>query len=533
MKLIRGFIILIVLIGESVYGQVNRYAIYFKDKSNSPYDINRPAEFLSARSIQRRVARKATLTKNDLPVNPSYVQSIRDAGLKILYRSKWLNAVIVEAQPDQLSAVSNLPMVATTTYLGPGGVPVSSDNEMNKDYSAYRNEISSRQSDLAAQLTMVEIDVMHADGFQGEGILIAVTDSGFPGINSVNEFSSIFSQVKDSYNFVFRQNDVYGFDAHGTTVLSVIGGNMGTLKGSAPKAGFLLYVTEHVPTEYRIEEFNWVLAAERADSVGADVINTSLGYFNFDDASMNYRYADMDGKSTTISQGAQIASETGMLVVASAGNEGNGSWQYLTAPSDSKDVLSVGAVDNSLSRASFSSKGPASDGRIKPDVVALGVSAKLLLPSGVVSEGSGTSYSASIISGLAAGVLQAYPDLSVKEILAKIRESGSLYDKPDALMGYGIPSYVKLRSGTITAIEGHEGLILYPNPVTNGVLRIKYFSSNDYSESPVLFNSLGQLITPRWERDEESGDYLIHLKENPAGVYLLKANGKVSRFVIK
>ena len=507
--------------------------IYFKDKLNSPYDISRPEEFLSVRSIQRRVKRKASLTTSDLPVNPGYVQLIKDAGIKVLYRSRWFNAVVVEAQADQISAVSTFPIVSSTAYLGPGSVPVASSADLEFDYTHLQKDISARQTELAAQLAMVGIDQLHADGFEGEGIRVAVTDSGFPGINAVNDFSGIYSKVKDSYNFVFKQNNVFGFDDHGTTVLSVIGGNGGSLRGSAPKAEYLLYVTEHVPTEFRIEEFNWVLAAERADSAGADVINTSLGYFTFDDTSMNYRYSDMDGKTTVISKAAQIASEVGILVVASAGNEGSGAWQYITAPADAKDVLAVGAVDASMMRASFSSKGPAADGRIKPDLMALGVATNLLTSSGSGSFGNGTSYSAPILTGFAAGVLQSFPDLTIKEILARLRESGSKYQDPDGLMGFGIPSYIRLKGGTVTELSAEDNFFIYPNPVINGKIRIKDAPA-DYSPDQLqLQNVHGQSADFKVYRDETTGDLILHVEACPAGIYFLKALGKVTRIVIR
>lgn len=529
----RILIFLSLLFTADGFGQVNRYAVYFFDKSNSPYDISRPLEFLSNRSVQRRVNRKAFLGKSDLPVNPSFIQQVRDKGVKILFRSKWLNAVVIEAEASQLTGIAALPVVLKTEYLGPGPVPAPTTNDIQLDWDTIQRSIQSKTAELSAQLTMVGIDAMHAEGFQGEGLLIAVMDSGFPGVNSASSFSSIFPKVKDSYNFAFNQKNVFGFDGHGTTVLSVIGGNSGTLRGSAPKSDYLLYVTEYVPSEYRIEEFNWVLAAERADSIGVDVINTSLGYFTFDDATMNYRYQDMNGKTSIISQAAQVAAEAGILVVASAGNEGAGNWQYVTAPADAEDVLAVGAVDGSLVRAGFSSKGPSADGRIKPDLMAQGVSTSIIEPSGSVITGNGTSFSAPILSGFAAGVLQAYPDLSIKEILKKLKSSGSMANQPDALMGYGIPDYVRLRGGLITGLSDEKLPVVYPNPTMDRTVRIRNYAPIDSDKQPVLLNIHGQQIYSLTDYDDESAEWVLQADGAPAGLYFLKAGEKVMRILFK
>ena len=515
------------------FAQVNRYAVYFFDKSNSPYDISRPLEFLSSRSVQRRLNRKSYLGKSDLPVNPAHIQKVKDQGVKVLFSSKWLNAVIIEAELSQLGNISALPMVIKTEYLAPGPVPSTVAADVHPEWNSLITDIQSREAELSAQLTMVGIDMMHAEGFQGEGLLIAVMDSGFSGINAASSFSGIFPRVRDSYNFAFNQKNVFGFDGHGTTVLSVISGNSGTLRGSAPKSDYLLYVTEYVPSEYRIEEFNWVLAAERADSIGVDVINTSLGYFTFDDATMNYRYQDMNGRTSIISQAAQVAAEAGILVVASAGNEGAGNWQYVTAPADAEDVLAVGAVDAALMRAGFSSKGPTADNRVKPDLMALGVSTSIVVPSGSDATGNGTSFSAPILSGFAAGVLQAYPDLSIKEILKKLRASGSMASQPDALMGYGIPDYVRLRGNLITALPDEKSSVVYPNPAFERTIRIKNFASIDSDELPILLNIHGQRINSRINYDVETKEFVLQADGAPSGLYFLRVGEKVMRILFK
>jgi hypothetical protein len=293
---------------------------------------------------------------------------------------------------------------------------------------------------------------MHRQGFKGKGMLVAVFDAGFENLPQLDAMRHLFvnGRILDTYNFVEDNGYVYGKGGdHGTKVLSTMAAyDPGKIIGTAPEASYLLYRTEDASSEYRIEEFNWLLAAERADSAGADVINSSLGYNNFDDKSMSYTYEQMDGNTAYVTQAADMAAAVGMLVVTSAGNEGRGKWKYITAPADADSVLTVGAVDSKGSYAEFSSKGNTPDGRTKPDVVAKGAATTVVSPGNRVTVSNGTSFSSPLMAGFATSLWQAYPKLNNMEVIDILRRSGSQAQKPDSLLGYGIPDYERAKEAS-------------------------------------------------------------------------------------
>jgi subtilisin family serine protease len=270
--------------------------------------------------------------------------------------------------------------------------------------------------------------------------------------------------------------DVFQYDDHGTEVLSVIAAEIpDAFTGGAHEATFQLYITEDVPTEYRIEEYNWLFAAEMADSAGVDIIHSSLGYYDFDDVTMNYSREQMDGKTTVVSRAAQWAADRGILVVTSAGNEGAiDTWRIITAPADAQDLLAIGAVNSALQKTSTSSIGPTADNRIKPDLAALGAGVKVVKASGQISTSSGTSLAAPLITSLAAGVWQRYPDLTNKEVIALLKQTASQANNPDNLLGYGIPNFqavVNFQEQTPQLAEFE----IFPNPLVDDTLTISPF----------------------------------------------------------
>jgi serine protease AprX len=465
----RLFVCLLFSTGWVSAQSVNRYVIFFKDKQASPFSITRPQEFLSQKSIDRRTKQGIELSEEDIPVNQSYVLQVRNAGARTFFTSRWMNALLVETDVPTLDQIKLLPFVLRTEYVAPN--QKLSVGRVRKMRSRKDNSIAPATRN---QLQMLGIDKMQEDGLKGEGVTIAVFDGGFLGVNSALPFQAILNEnrLRDSFDFVARSGNVFAYDDHGTEVLSIISAfNEGNYTGGAYKANFQLYVTEDVDSEYRIEEYNWLFAAERADSAGVDVINSSLGYNLFDDVSMDYSKARLDGKSAVVSQAASKALSKGIVVVCSAGNEGNNSWRLVTPPADVDGVLAIGSVTSTNTRSGFSSIGPTADNRIKPDVVGMGSGTSIIRPNGLLGTQSGTSVSSPLIASLAAGVIQAYPQLSSIEVYNAILRSGDQFSNPDNLKGYGLPSYMAIKNYLETFTLEDE-IVLYPNPITSTTIHI-------------------------------------------------------------
>lgn len=451
----------------------NRHWIEFTDKNNSPYSFTTPSAYLSARAIQRRVRQNIPIDSLDLPVNPQYIDSVRAKGALVRHSSKWLNGITVEASPAQLAQIQALPFVKRSSPNGRIVVPASQKMQATPWMPNQRTAYTPAQyGDSYNQIALHKGDVLHNAGFRGEGMLVAIFDAGFINVNTLACFDSLRLQgkIKDTWDFVELDNDVYGFDSHGTYVLGCMAGWIpGSLIGTAPKADYMLYRTENNVggSEYIVEEDNWVAGAERADSAGADVFNTSLSYTTFDDVSMNHTYADLDGNTTRITRGADFAASRGIMVVVSAGNYGGGSWQYVGAPADGDSVLAVGAIDASGNRVGFSSIGPTPDGRIKPNVMAQGGSAVSCGLQNGITTVSGTSFSGPIMAGLVTCLWQAFPEITNMQLLQTVQNASSMASTPNNQMGYGIPDFQAARQAlSVNELEQvNFNMMLYPNPV--------------------------------------------------------------------
>jgi serine protease AprX len=452
--------------------------VFFTDKNNSQYTPAKPEEFLSQRAIERRNRYQIPVTIQDLPVNANYVEALSNMGIDVFHRSRWFNAVLVQMEENMISSVESLATVKKVLFVAPGERLIKSTALRA---AASINEESLRKSVLtnAIQNNMLGVDLMHEDGITGKNILIGIFDAGFTGVNQSMYFSHLVenNKILATRDFIRNTDNVFQYDDHGTGVLSTIAGyEESVYEGIAYDAGIILCVTEDVPTEYVIEEYNWLFAAEYADSMGVDIINTSLGYNTFDDDSMDYTYEDMNGDIALITQATDLAASRGIVCVVSVGNEGNNGWKKLVAPADADSALAVGAVNSELEYINFSSTGPASDNRTKPDVVALGQGTKIVQYNGEIVTGSGTSFASPLIAGLAAGLWEIYPELNNMEIIDLIKRGSSQYLEPDTLLGYGIPDYSRIRS-LITALEDvplASRFSIYPNPVENKKLFVEY-----------------------------------------------------------
>lgn len=514
------------------------YWVKLKDKNGTPYQINHPETFLSQRAINRRIKQLIPIDETDLPVSPVYLDSLKKRGLEVVHTSKWLNGITVRtADTALILKIATLPFVTFIQLTKPAITKKSTflkfrEEELNTtiDPANYGNAIF--------QLTQLNGQYLHNKGFRGKGMQIAILDAGFWHINEISAFDSLrtTNRILGTRDFVDPQSDIYQQHTHGMSVLSTMAGNLpGSLVGTAPDASYYLFRTEDDPTEYLVEEDNWVAGAELADSLGVDVINSSLGYYAFDDPVMNHPYSDMNGKKTRITQGANMAFQKGILVVASAGNEGNVKWKHIIAPADGENVIAVAAVDQSGKRASFSSVGPAFGGAIKPNVAAMGSQTYLITGNGLPGYSSGTSFSSPVLAGMGACLLQANPYSNVKQIKMAIEQSASMYNKPDSLLGFGIPDFEKadkyLKANTSLPIISREvNWVVSPNPFTDQIL-IRNLNRGYDDNCLISFCNLNGVYL--WEASVKVSETisLKNLTNLPSGLLILtiRSGGKEER----
>ena len=531
MKILCFIILLFLPVSAFTQVSINKYRLYLNDKDNNAYRIEAPEEFLSSKSIQRRTRYNIGINYSDLPVSEFYLDSLEQLGLEIKSKSKWLNTVVVHT--------TNTDLIDTIIRYGFIRAVKTHRKIESKSYNLF---LSQKKSKLTAplnnynygeatrQITMVNGDVLHRNGFQGQGMIIAVLDGGFEKVDMLPAFDSLRSnnQILGTRNFVDGDTAVFEASAHGMKVLSIMAGNIpNQFVGVAPKAKYWLLLSEKVGSEYTVEEDYWVAAAELADSVGVDIITSSLGYATFDDSEQNYTYANMDGNTAFITKAADIAASKGILVVNSAGNEGATNWRHITAPADGDSVFTVGAVDENRNLAGFSSLGPTYDGRIKPNVCAMGLLTALQEPNGTIAFASGTSYSTPIISGMAACLWQKYPNLNNIEIIRKIERSAHKYNNSDNFLGYGIPNFALAAeiasSSKQLNLEDYLDVKIFPNPFID-YINIEVSLRKENNLRIEIFNSYGSKLTEKIAK-VNSGTIKIKLDELSrfsAGVYFVK-----------
>lgn len=508
------FIIALILsFGLTLKAQDKGIRVYLKDKGSSVYLLNYPEKILSQKSIERRAAQGILIDRHDLPPAPEYLKEIRRRGGRIKAKSRWLNYVYVEGiNKEQLEA---LPFVKSLE------IPKAHKSHLATSATQYDYGLG------RTQIEQISGHLLHQAGYTGRGATIAVIDAGFTGTFQAPVLDSLrqSGRLKGSYNFVSGDTNVYtGQGSHGAAVLSTMAAlDSGAFVGTAPHANYWLLTSENIGSETPLEMDHWLMAAEFADSVGAQVINTSLGYTTFDDPSDSFTYADMDGNTTLVSRAADWAASRGIIVVASAGNEGAGSWQRIGAPADGDSVLAVGAVDASGAYVSFSSRGPSYDWRVKPDVAAMGAGTVLINSLGQVQSGFGTSFSSPLVAGMAACIVQAQPTLGAQQIADNIRRSGHQYGNADNNLGYGIPNFYEAYR---IDLEDYEKVPIkvYPNPARERVFIQGSFEKGEKLELS-LRNQSGRLIRQsslRWQ------NYAIklNLEDLAPGVYFLLIEGQ-------
>lgn len=440
-------VFLFIAMGSSAQAQ-ERFWVFFTDKGNEiECQLEQAETFLSTEAISLKAEKGIPITASDLPVNGAYVSALKAQNLDVISTSRWLNAAVVEAPFARREEVETFAFVRDTrivhTLVANRSAAGPLDEETLTAPISFKEESEPFDyGEALTQNTMINIQALHSKGFSGEGVRIALFDSGFDGVDTVDAFDSLWvkNRVIAWYDFVDDDTTVFRSDSHGTQVMSTIGANLpGEMVGTAPHASFILCRTEDARSETQQEEHNWVAALEWSDSVGVDVIHTSLGYSKFDNEENSYSYEDMDGNTAIITRAADLAAKKGIIVTTSAGNEGTDSWHYITAPCDGDSVLCVGAVNSYGKRSVFSSFGPAADGRIKPDVVAMGSNTTVASPRNYITTSQGTSFSGPIIGGLVACLRQAHPKRSNMDIIQAVRLSSDQFVFPDEEYGYGIP----------------------------------------------------------------------------------------------
>ena len=423
-----------------------KYRISLKDIAATDYSLQKPEMYLSKKSIERRKRQGLEIDSTDLPVCKKYVDAIRKKGVHVLVTGKWDNFVTVSCNDSMLIAeIAGLPFVRSTERVWRGVAKRASERDslINKPLRT-----DSLYGPAITQIKMSHADRLHEAGFKGQGMTIAVIDAGFHNVDKIEAMKNI--NILGTRDFVNPEADIYAESSHGMSVLSCMAMNQpNVMIGTAPEASYWLLRSEDEYSENLVEQDYWAAAIEFADSVGVDLVNTSLGYYSFDDPTKNYRYRDLNGHYALMSREAAKAADKGIVVVCSAGNSGSGSWKKITPPGDAENVITVGAVNKYGVLAPFSSVGNTADGRVKPDVVAVGLGSDVMGTDGNLRHANGTSFSSPIMCGMVACLWQACPELTAKEIIELVRRSGDRAVFPDNIYGYGIPDLWKAYQSTV------------------------------------------------------------------------------------
>jgi serine protease AprX len=525
------------IISDSIFAQ--KYWVMFKNKNGTPYSVSTPSAYLSAKAIARRTAHGVTIDNTDLPVTPSYVSQV-DAvsGVTILFRSKWLNGVVISVTNTvALTTINSFTFVQTSKPVNRYQVsfPPVNTQETNPNGSGAKTQSPSSFNYGASlnQAQMLGVDCMHNLGFRGQGITIAVLDAGFTDVQNDNVFDSLFmeNRLLGCRDFVdgFGDTTVFTEHFHGAMVLSTMAGNQpGTIIGTAPKASYWLLRTEEGSTETPSEEYNWLRGVEFADSVGADITTTSLGYTTFDNPVYDHTYAQLNGKTSLMSVAATMAARKGIIVLNAAGNEGCGSpsscWYYIAVPADADSIITVGAVDPLGVKATFSSFGPTSDGRIKPDLCAQGAGAIVCTFGGGCGPGNGTSFATPILAGAVACFWQSKPSLKNMQIITGLKQYANNSLGPNNSIGWGIPNMCTTYYTTIGIKENDTkgNWSVYPNPFS-GDLHLEF---KDEAENVTigLSDVIGRVIIQKQMSVKANNVTLNELSELKPGIYFITVN---------
>ena len=431
------------------------YRLYLRDKVGCGFSLNFPSRYLSHKALERRKHQHLRVDSTDLPLSRHYLAQISSEDVRIVGQSKWNNTVLVAVSDTaQISMLLQQPFIVKSKHVwtSPDSLEAIAKTRYHEQFNRWDSLRGDPLGMARTQIEMLGGDRLHEVDLQGQGISIAVLDGGFQNVNQLPCFAQ--TRIAGTHDFVVQiieqlttaklTSNVFASIDHGTKVLSAMAADAPeVMTGSAPLADYWLLRCEDPHNEMPIEEDYWAMAAEFADSVGVDIINSSLGYNEYDQGFTNYKLRDLDGHTALISHTASLLARKGIVLCNSAGNSGMNSWKKITVPADAYDIITVGAVNQEGCNAPFASVGPTQDGRTKPDVVALGSGATLISGRGTLIRDMGTSFSTPIVCGLVACLWQGLPNKTACEIIDLVRQSASQYDEPDNILGYGIPNFWK------------------------------------------------------------------------------------------
>lgn len=536
------FVVNLFLLLNSSFSQI-KYWVKLSDKNGSPYSISNPPAFLSNASIQRRITYNIPIHFTDLPVTPSYITQINAvSGATVVYASKWLNGLVVSVTNTMvLNTINSFSFVLNSSLVNRFklDIPKITEPIVNEDKENLRTNLTSTFNYGGSywQTKQLNLDCIHNQGFRGQGITIALLDAGFLNANANPVFDSLFNRggVLGTRDFVSGGTNVYDDDAHGTMVLSCMAAiKPNVIMGSAPRANYWLLRTEDANTEKLVEEYNWIRGAEFADSVGVDILSTSLGYTTFDNPSQNHTFSTLNGKTAPMSIAANLAARKGLLVLNSAGNGGGSSWPKISIPADADSICTVGAIDSLNNVTSFSSLGPTADNRIKPDLLARGGNAWVSLgTSGNCFQANGTSFSCPILAGAMACFWQAHPTFSSFKVLDTLKKTASNFSAPNNSKGWGIPNMCAIPT-SISEKSLIDKINVYPNPF-NTKLKITKVDAELKIFKFQIINVLGEVIKVNYSF-VENNIIEFDFSDVSSGIYFFQLNTEkdiVTKKIIK
>lgn len=500
-----AFLCCLAFIGIAQTSRVYKYAVLFKDKDTLTYPLSKPHLFLSQRAMARRSKLNIPVTVNDIPVNNRYVLALKDKGIHVHNTSRWFNcAIVFVTNPLQEDSLRNLPFVKDVLDVGfsISGKTAKSTINLKEMLSLLEQKFSRKQERYKSEGNIYGSGLMQADvhgipalhkaGLAGEHTLVAVVDAGFRNAIEIPIFLTALKRTVATYDIVDMEENVFDDDEHGTSVWSCMAAvDSFNLIGTSPAASYLLLRSEDALTEFPVEEFYWTIAAEFADSAGADILSTSLGYNEFGSSKYHHSHKELNGKTAWISKAAGIAVSKGMFVVCSAGNEGNAQWKLITFPADARDVLTVGAVDREYKHAGFSSVGFVDGTRVKPDVVAIGERTSVVSDAGTVYEGDGTSFACPVLAGGIACIWPLIGHLPASQIIGLIRLSSSQYYAPDKKVGFGVPDLILLKK---MAQPYQTDTILDVRQLKDGTYHVALFVNSAQKVSVKMVNDKGKEV---------------------------------------